>query len=306
MRRVLSWLGLVLLAAVALPPLWFALAPAPAAPGLPPAEKRVVLASGVGVNVVERGAGPPVVLVHGLPGTAYDWRALLDPLAARGRRALAYDRVGYGHSDARSDDRYSVEQNALELLGLLEALELSDATIAGWSYGGGTAIVAAQRDASRIGRLVLIGSTGPGIENHGPPPIVRLLFSGPVLAWMRAVPPLAQGLRRSISAAAFSDQPQPAWWLETVNANFARPHTALAWREEGRFAEAVPDPTGLELPVLVIHGEDDRLSPVDIGRELARRAPRAKLLVVPGGSHVLPITHADLLADEIAAFGGTR
>jgi non-heme chloroperoxidase len=299
-------LALLLAAVIVLPPLWFALVPQPAPPELPPAGTRVVLASGVGVNVVDRGAGPPIVLVHGLPGTAYDWRVLADALAARGRRALAYDRVGYGRSDARSDGRFTLEQNAIELLGLLEALDLSDATIAGWSYGGGTAIVAAHRDASRIGRLVLIGSTGPGIENHGPPPIVRLLFSGPVLAWIRAVPPLSQGLRRSVSAAAFSDQPQPEWWMETVNANFAQPHTALAWREEGRFTEAVPDPTGLALPVLVIHGEDDRLSPIEVGRELARRAPRAKLVSVPGGSHALPITHADLVADEIAAFGGTR
>jgi pimeloyl-ACP methyl ester carboxylesterase len=54
------------------------------------------------------------------------------------------------------------------------------------------------------------------------------------------------------------------------------------------------------LPVLVIHGEDDRLVPVAVGHELARRAPNARLVLVPGGRHMLPVTHAELLAAEIA------
>jgi len=108
-----------------------------------------------------------------------------------------------------------------------------------------------------------------------------------------------------VSAQAFSDGPQPDWWLPTVNANFARPGVAQAWRNEGAAlpATAVPDPTGLALPILVIHGDDDRLAPIEIGRELARRASNGQLVVVLGGSHALPVTHPELLADEILAWG---
>jgi pimeloyl-ACP methyl ester carboxylesterase len=63
----------------------------------------------------------------------------------------------------------------------------------------------------------------------------------------------------------------------------------------------MPDPAGIALPVVVVHGDDDRLVPVEVGRELARRAPNARLVLVPGGSHMLPITHAELLAEEITA-----
>ena len=89
-----------------------------------------------------------------------------------------------------------------------------------------------------------------------------------------------------------------------MNANFARPGVAQTWRNEGAAltTQPVPDPTGLALPILVIHGDDDRLVPIEIGRELERRAPNAELVVVPGGSHALPVTHPELLADEIAAW----
>src|SRR5688572_18559094 len=135
MRRVGLGVFLVLLAALALPPLWFRLFRDPP-PELPAPGQRVVFASGIGVNVVEEGAGPAVVLVHGLPGSAYDWRPTSAALAARGRRAIAYDRVGYGWSDARPDGAFSVASNAGELLALLEALGLEGVTLVGWSYGG--------------------------------------------------------------------------------------------------------------------------------------------------------------------------
>lgn len=303
MRRMGLALLVLGVAAVALPPLWYAVFPPPR-PELPPAGRRVALADGVHVNVVERGAGPPVVLVHGLPGSAYDWRPTLDALAARGVRALAYDRVGYGWSDARPVPA-TLEANARELTQLLAAEALEDAVVVGWSYGGGTAIRAAQLDASRMARLVLVGSLGPGQERGRPPLLIRLLLTDLGLAWLRRVPPLTNGMRAAISAAAFSEGPQPAWWLPTLNANFAQPGTAAAWRDEGDELERIeaPDPADLALPILVVHGDDDWLVPVGIGRELARRAPQGRLVEVEGGSHMLPVTHAERLADAIVAGG---
>jgi pimeloyl-ACP methyl ester carboxylesterase len=58
----------------------------------------------------------------------------------------------------------------------------------------------------------------------------------------------------------------------------------------------------LDMPILLIHGGDDRLAPVAIGRYLHSKAPGSELLVVEGGSHMLPITHAELLSERIAAF----
>jgi len=286
-----------------LPPLWFTVFP-PTRPELPPPGRRIVLAAGVHVNVVERGAGPAVVLVHGLPGSAYDWRNTLDALAAGRVRALAYDRVGYGWSEARPEPA-TLDANARELVQLLEAEGLRDAVVVGWSYGGGTAVRAAQLDASRMARLVLVGSIGPGRERGTPPALMRLLLSDPGLAWIRRVPPLSDAMRAAISEAAFSGAPRPDWWLPTLNANFAQPGTVRAWRDEGaelRRIEA-PDPAALALPILVVHGDDDRLVPVAVGRELARRARQGRLVEIEGGSHMLPVTHAERLAELIVSGG---
>ncbi len=303
MRKLLLALVLLLGAAIALPPLYYA-AFTPPLPELPPAGRRIPVSDGVSVNAIERGAGPAVVLVHGLPGCAYDWAPLADALAARGMHAIAYDRVGYGYSDARSDGEYTVEANARELVALLASEGLRDATLVGWSYGGPVAISAATLDASRIGRLVLLGSGGPSDEPLEPPALVRFFSKRPVARWIGAVPPVAHALQAAVTRAAFSDAAQPAWWLPQVQANFGMPATRVTYWMEGA-ALASPgafDPAAAKRPILLIHGDDDRLAPLAISEWIQRHAPGSELVVVPGGSHMLLITHVDLVADRIAAF----
>jgi pimeloyl-ACP methyl ester carboxylesterase len=304
LRRTLLALAALLAAALLLPPLWYALFPE-TRPELPPPGRRVEVAPGVGVNLIEAGDGPPLVLVHGHPGCAYDWAPLQRELAARGHRVLAYDRVGYGRSDGRPGGDYTVEANARELLALLEAEGLRDVTLVGWSYGGGTSIVAARRDPERIARLVLVGSVGPGIENReAPPRLVVEFMAGPGLTWLARVPPLARRLRAALTASAFDPDPVPPEFLVQLDANFGRPHTLTTFRSEGRDlgGEADLDPAPIDRRILVAHGDADRLVPLAVGRELFARARRGELRVVPGGSHMLPITHAAELADRIAAF----
>jgi pimeloyl-ACP methyl ester carboxylesterase len=256
------------------------------------------------VSAVVRGGGRPVVLVHGLPGCARDWKPLTAVLSRRGHRVVAYDRVGYGHSDPRPDEDFTIDANARELLAVLEAEGMSDATVVGWSYGGPVAIRAARLDDARIGRLVLIGSAGYWPEAPGPPLLEPLIFSAPVMAWMDAVPPAAAAARELFSRQAFGDEPMPDWWLPQVAANFAMPHTPVSNREESArmsWGESL-DPAPLEVPILVIHGDDDRLVPLEVARFLDERAARSQLHVVEGGSHMLPITRADDVAKRLAAF----
>jgi len=247
-----------------------------------------------------------MVLVHGLPGSGYDWKPLSEDLAARGHRVIAYDRVGYGRSDPRADDDFTFAANARELLALLEAEHLKDVSVLGWSYGGGTAIEAAKRDPSRIGRLVLIGSAGP-VELDRPPPLIRLMLAGPVLRWIGRVPPLRRAVQQASSDRAFSDQPDPSWWLPQVAANFGMPHTARTWLQEGaQLSIDGLDPSPIERPILVVHGDDDWLVPLDVAEAIDRLAPNSTLRVVAGGSHALPITHAELLGGWITDFANGR
>lgn len=302
MKRVLLTVTALLFAAIALPPLYSLVVPAEVAQ-LPAAGRRIPVAEGVAVNAIDTGVGPPIVLVHGLPGSAYDWAPLAKALTARGHRVIAYDRVGYGHSDARLDGAFTPEGNAHDLLGLLESENLRDATVVGWSYGGPISIIAARKDASRIGRLVLIGSAGPSDDPQEPPAAMALLSSGPVRWYLAAVPAMGRGLQSGLSVAAFSGGQQPEWWLPNLAANFAKPNMRATYYAEGeRFMENELGIEELDLAILVLHGDDDNLAPLAMGDWLARHARNSKLQVVEGGSHMIPITHASELADSIQAF----
>jgi 2-hydroxymuconate-semialdehyde hydrolase len=308
LRRVLLALLLLFVAATGLPPLWYRAFPPPA-PELPPPGRLVEVEPGVHVNVIEEGSGPPVVLVHGHPATAYDWEPLMHELAARGRRAIAYDRVGYGRSDGRANGAYTVAANADELLGLLKALALEHVELVGWSYGGGTAIAAARKDPRRIDRLVLIGSVGPGIEaRDAPPAVVEAFMRGPGLSWLASVPPVGRRFQAMMAGVAFSPEAVTPGYVDLLAANFAAPHTLETYRSEGGDLDGTADidPAPLTLPVLVIHGGDDHLVPVAVGRALAEHAPNARLWVIPQAGHMLPLTRPSQLADKIVAFGEGR
>jgi pimeloyl-ACP methyl ester carboxylesterase len=305
MKKTIYTVIVLILALIVLPPVYFSLLVDSPPPELPAPGRQVQLPSGARLNLLERGQGPAIVLVHGLPGLGYDWRPLPERLAAQGARVIAYDRVGYGHSSRREpEDPFTCEQNASELLELLDLLELSDATLVGWSYGGGVVLRAALRQPGRIGRLVAIGSVGPAFEGE-PADVVTRFLSGRVRSWLSKVPPLSEAvIARESRTQAFSGQAMPSWWVPQLRASLALPGTVETWlAEEDQFVSDGLDPAPLEIPLLVIQGTDDRYVPMAVAEDLAERArPASKLVRVEGGSHMLPITHAGLLAQQILEF----
>jgi pimeloyl-ACP methyl ester carboxylesterase len=309
LKRIVIGLLVALLLVVAGPPLFYAVVPYEW-PDLPPAGRRIAVGEGLSVNAIDRGEGPAVVLVHGLPGIAHDWEPLVDALASRGRRVIAYDRIGYGRSDARPGEApaaFTVEANARELVSLIENEGLEDVTVVGWSYGGPigieAALMAAEGAPSRVRRLVLVGTGGPDSDDAEPPPAPGLVATS-ILRWVGSVPPAGAALQRALSVQAFSEQPQPEWWAANLSANFAAPNTRLTWTSEGAAIGASGEfrANQVSVPTLLIHGDDDRLAPLAIGEYVHGKIPGSRLEVVASGSHMLPITHSDQLADWIAAF----
>jgi pimeloyl-ACP methyl ester carboxylesterase len=272
-KKTLLIVVALLILLVTVPPLWNAISPS-TLPDLPAPGTKVAVRDGASVNVLEVGTGQPIVLVHGLPGTAYDWRNLTPKLAEAGFRVIAYDRLGYGHSDMRPGDLHTVKENGADLLALLHNLNLSDAIVVGWSYGGATVMQAATRDASRMALMVLVGTSGPASADDEPPrPSVaaKMFYSKPAMLWRMAVPSASRALMAVLSDAAFSEGPQPDWWLDGVQANFKRWETMQTYSAE-IFAEIDPDAISfdtLSLPTLIIHAEDDRLATVEIARYLS-------------------------------------
>jgi len=305
LRQIFLVLALLLVGAIVLPPVCSSFS-SHEAPALPAAGRFVEIGEGVRINLHERGSGPAIVLVHGLPGMASDWQELMPELARRGHRVIAYDRVGYGHSDARPETaRHTPQRNAEELLALLDALELPRVTVVGWSYGGATSMVAANLHPERFDRLILVGTGGPDSPDAAPPEppaLMRLLYSDPVLAWRRRVPSITRGLIEVLSTQAFSEKPMPEWWIPGVVANFQRLETLHTYRGEMFTIEGNLSPADIRVPTLLLHGDDDRLAPVTIADYLAEAIPGATKRIFPGGSHMLPVLEPGVIAEAITSF----
>jgi pimeloyl-ACP methyl ester carboxylesterase len=312
MRRFFVLL-LVLLAALAflpsvLTPL-LGLGPDPAL--LPPPGRGVALGDGTVLNVTEIGRGEPVVFVHGLPGSASDWSVVAEHLAPFGYHTIAYDRAGYGYSTrpAEAPDRYSLASNARDLKGLLDALGIERATLVGWSYGGGVVQTLALEAPQRVSHLVLVGSVGPLEipDPEGEPIASRLVRSPialPLFDWARNVPPLTRSLTHDGLVKAFTDGAAiPLGYEGRTQALLSLPGTLRSYvLEEQRFAPSALRPERITTPALVMQGSEDLLVKPAVAEDLAKRLPNARLVVVPIGSHMLPITDPDEIVRRIQEF----
>jgi pimeloyl-ACP methyl ester carboxylesterase len=122
--------------------------------------------------------------------------------------------------------------------------------------------------------------------------------------WLSYVPPLNRQLRATLTAEAFSPSPIAPGYLKQLAANFAAPHTLTSFTSEGRDLDGTADldPSTVNVPILIIHGDADHLVPLSVAEELHRRAEGSELQVIPQSGHMLPITHAVQVAEMIAAF----
>jgi pimeloyl-ACP methyl ester carboxylesterase len=294
-RRTLKRLALTLLSVIVVMPLVAGPLGLGAAP-LPSAGTLVTLPGGYRVNVLDEGTGPAVILVHGLPGSAYDWEPLPGLLRAAGCRVIRYDRVGYGHSDRRRDDvEHRVDVNGLELARLIDMMQLDRVVLAGWSYGGGVAVEAMGR-SSRVTGVALLGSIGPAT----PPPMqVPRAVEWPRRWAVASGLPARAGIL-AFARLAFNASPPEGFTSHALSVIGASGVVHTFSEEAVRMAPAsLPVRPLARIAVTVVHGTADRLSPVIAAEDLKRRVPSARLVTVPDGSHMLPNTHPALIRDEL-------
>jgi pimeloyl-ACP methyl ester carboxylesterase len=301
---------LVLVVAVAIgPPLLARVLRLEPDPSVRPAPGRAVpIGGGLALNVIEAGSGAPIVLVHGLPSNAYDWADMPQKLAARGYRVIAYDRVGYGYSSRSSHapDRYTYASNARDLGGLLDALGIERAVLVGWSYGGGVVQTFAAQAPERVSHLVLVAAVGPA-QPRSDEPLDRILRSPvapAIFAWVRSIPPLARSMTEQSLVQAFAGRDaMPPGWVAYTQAMLALPGTLAAFILEAQRAdESILRPDALRVPALIIQGTADTHVPPAVADDLHRGLAGSELVTIPDGSHMVPVTHADLLAEKIDTF----
>ncbi len=123
---------------------------------------RRVAGDGVTLSVVDEGAGPAVVLLHGFPDSSYVWRKQVPALVGAGLRVVAPDLRGFGESDKPQDvGAYAIRHSVADVVALLDALEIERAYIVGHDWGAGVAWALAAYVPTRVERLVALSVPHP-------------------------------------------------------------------------------------------------------------------------------------------------
>ena len=260
---------------------------------------RYVEVAGDRVHLLEKGAGPPVVLLHGTGNSAGFFLPLLNEL--EGVRAMAIDLPGAGLSDPIDLPRKRYRETAVAWLdGLLDALKLEAAALLGHSGGGRWALWYAMAHPGRVKRLVLIGV--PGLpKTRCPLPIRLIAIPGMGELLSRLVPPSPKSVLRFASfvgekatLAAHPDlvdlmvatgrDPIAAASARAEIRVFVSPFALLSPSGFRRHSRVRPDELRqLAMPTLVVWGEQDPLGSVSVAQAVTELIPHARLKVLPTG-----------------------
>ncbi|CAE7595007.1 acoC [Symbiodinium microadriaticum] len=249
----------------------------------------------------------PVILIHGAPGHVGNWTDVPTRIsAASGRRVITYDRVGYAYSSRRlQDEDHTIQQNADELLALMDALGLDQAIPVGWSFGGPIMTNAAKQQPDRFPALIYLAAAGPAFPQ--PDDITMLVGRSALGGW--AFDLMLAGGPSSLDPMLVNFFGDPDWVpanaAENLHAYLVLDNAARTFRLEGGYVDYPGlDYSWVNQPTLVIHGDRDSLIPVAVGEDIADRLPNAELAVMKGIGHLPPITHpeetAALMIDFLA------
>jgi pimeloyl-ACP methyl ester carboxylesterase len=235
--------------------------------------------------------GPVVVLVHGLGGRAEDWRNLAPYFARAGYRVYLPDLPGYGQSARPADFSYSVRDEAGVVVGFFDALGLKQVDLGGWSMGGWIVQRVAAEHPDRVQRLIIIDSAG--------------VYERPAWDTRLFTPTTAEELNQ-LDALLMPHPPRVPGFVARDILRHARRnawviHRALASMLTGRDSTDGLLP-GLKMPVLIVWGAEDHITPLSQGERIHQLVPQSELDVIAGCGHLAPVQCAAQMAPTVVEF----
>lgn len=302
------------LLAIALQPAFAAQAAQPAKPGSAAVAaytaSTITTADGVQLYYKDWGPkdGPVVTFSHGWPLSSDNWESQMLFLASEGYRVVAHDRRGHGRSSQPWEGN-DMDHYADDLAAVIDALDLQDVTLVGFSTGGGeVARYIGRHGTGRVKKAVLVSAVPPmmlrtednpdglplevfdGIRKASLEDRAQLyldLASGPFYGFNRPGAKVSQGLIDN-------------WRAQGMQAGHKNTYDSIAAFSATDFRE---DLKKFDVPTLVIHGDDDQIVPLDIsGKASAAQIKDAKLIVYPGAPHGLTDTHKARFNQDLLDF----
>ncbi|WP_349779386.1 alpha/beta hydrolase [Xanthomonas sp. WHRI 7065] len=262
-----------------------------------------------GANIFYKdwGKGQPVVFSHGWPLSADAWDAQMLFMGQHGFRVIAHDRRSHGRS-SQTWDGNDMDTYADDLAAVIEQLDLQDAILVGHSTGGGeVAHYIGRYGSKRVAKVVLVGAVPPQMvkspTNPGGLPIS--VFDGIREGVAKDRSQFYQELTTAFFGAnrdghKVTQGMRDAFWLQGMLGGHKGQYDCIKQFSE---VDYTPDLKKIDVPALVVHGDDDQIVPIDASGKLsAKIIQNAELKIYPGAPHGLPVTHADQFNQDLLAF----
>ena len=269
--------------------------------------QKITVKDGTEIYYKDWGTGQPIVFHHGWPLSADDWDAQMMFFLQHGYRVIAHDRRGHGRSTQTATGN-DMDTYAADVAELTTRLDLREAVHIGHSTGGGeVARYVARHGKGRVAKAVLISSVCPIMlkSEKNPSGTPMEVFDGirdgtanhrsqfyqditlPFYGFNRPGAKVSQGIRDN-------------WWRQGMMGGIKAQYDCIKAFSETDFKE---DLQKIEVPTLVLHGDDDQIVPyADAGPLSAKLVKNGTLKIYPGFPHGMPTTNAEQINADLLAF----
>jgi len=263
---------------------------------------------GVEIFYKDWGSGQPIVFSHGWPLSADDWDAQMMFFLAEGYRVVAHDRRGHGRS-SQVDGGHDMDHYAADLASVAAHLNLHEAVHVGHSTGGGEVVrYVARHGHGRVAKACIIAAVPPLMLKtaQNPNGTPKEVFDG----YQAAVAGNRAQLYHDIPSGPFYGYNRPGakadqgvilnWWRQGMMGGIKAHYDGVVAFSQTDFTE---DLKKIEVPVLVMHGDDDQIVPYAASGPLsAKLLPKGQLKTYKGFPHGMPTTEAATINADLLAF----
>ncbi|MDI1256199.1 MAG: alpha/beta hydrolase [Flavobacterium sp.] len=268
---------------------------------------KFTLKDGTEIYYKDWGTGQPIFFHHGWPLSADDWDAQMMFFLKEGFRVIAHDRRGHGRSTQTATGN-DMDTYAADVAELTAFLDLKDAIHIGHSTGGGEAIrYVAQHGQARVAKAVLISAVTPYMikDENNPDGVpmevfddIRFNTANNRQQFYQDITFPFYGYNRE--GANVKKGIQDNWWRQGMMGGIKAHYDCVKVFSETDFTE---DLKSVDLPVLVLHGEDDQIVPyATTALKAAQLLKNGTLITYPGFPHGMPTTEASTINSDILAF----
>jgi pimeloyl-ACP methyl ester carboxylesterase len=269
------------------------------------AVSKFISVDGARLHFVLKGAGKPIVLIHGNPGSCQDWTRVYGPLSAQ-HQVIAFDRPGHGHSERPNHQDITVEVQARMLRNALDQMQIEEPILVGHSWGAALALAYALEFPSALAGMVLLAPAAY-LSNDGVSFISKLPampIIGDIMNFL-FTPLIAASLVRSDLKKAFAPDRVPQHYLRSVLSEWTRPRKVKWYAVDDALLNAsLPGLSEryseIRSPVSIITGDSDLIVPAkENAHRLADVMLNAHLRVLEATGHQIPFTRDEEVIEAV-------